>query len=166
MGIHKINIKIEKQTNLINKIMCLYTSETHPIIAQEDIIAYKRCQISDRKLMSFYRNGHHYAKKERVKLGRPEDYFSNYYSKPLFEINRGLHANLTRSQDHNTKWIIPKGSKIYYSCYGNEIVSNRMDFVEFIGVGSSWRNERPNFGIIWRNNFIERLIRETINAIF
>lgn len=143
--------------------MCLFTFQKHPIIAQEDIIVYKKCHISGGKLMAFHRFNYHYAKKERVKLGSPKPH---YWVEGELEIHRGLHANVMRISNHNTKWIIPKGSKIYYSSYGNEIVSNRMDFVEFVGVDSSWKNERPNFGIAWRKNFMERLIRGFIDDIF
>ena len=47
-------------------------------------------------------------------------------------------------------WIIPKGAKYYISENKTEIVSNKLNFGEFIGESDTIRNGLLNYGINWR----------------
>ena len=124
--------------------MCLATEQGRPFIADKEIKVYKECRITDNKLFGYYQRDYQYSKNETSELILEKGLLNNY-------VNVGLHANIDLySWRHNTMWIIPKGAKYYISKNKTEIVSNKLNFGEFIGESDTIRNGLLNYGINWR----------------
>lgn len=144
--------------------MCLYTVQNKKIILDKDIFVYKTCDVNnENKLCARYVN-HYYSIIEKAPI-RVTD-VKNWRGER--KITSGLHARILDLSEndeydkttHNTEWIIPRGSKVYYGD-NNDIVSNKMIFNRLLNSNeTNYKLVIPGNNINWAKPSIIRFVKK------